>query len=125
MENKKKFAIASLTLSILSLIPLIISPESLTGAQIIVIVGIILGIIGIVLGFIGKSASKGLAIIGIVIGIISCVILCFSLIGFFSIGKATDCVDNKDGTSTCNYLGQELQVPTTMLREDQMKEEEN
>lgn len=121
MENKKKFAVASLIFSLLSLIPLIICPDSITGAQIFVIIGIILGIIGAILGFIGKGASKGLAISGIVIGIISCVVLCFSLIGFSAIKDATDCVDNGDGTSTCIYLGEELQVPNSMLREDQIK----
>lgn len=122
MKNKKKFAIASLILSLLSLVPLIIRPNSLTGAQIFVIVGIFLGIIGAVLGFIGKSASKGLSISGIVIGIISCVILCFSLIGFSVYENATDCVDNGNGTSTCNYSEEEVEVPTSMLREDQKKE---
>ena len=121
MKNKKKIAIASLIVSILSLIPLIITPDSLTGTLIFIILGIFMGIIGGILGFIGKSEAKGLSISGIVIGIISCVVLCFSLVGFSVIKDATDCVDNGDETATCNYLGEELEVPTSMLREDQIK----
>lgn len=122
MKNKKKFGVASLIVSILSLIPLVITPDSLTGAQIFVVIGVVLGIIGVILGVIGKSVSKGLSISGIVIGIVSCVILCFSLIGFFVIKDATDCIDNGNETSTCNYFGEEIEVPNSMLREDQMKE---
>ena len=121
MEKKKRFAVASLVLSLMSLIPILISPNSLNGAQIFAIVGIFLGIIGVILGFVGKSASKGLSITGIVIGIISVVFLCFALIGFVAIKSATDCVDNGDETSTCNYLEEELQVPNSMLSEEQMR----
>ncbi len=121
MKNRKKIAIASLTLSLLSLIPAVIFPGSLTGAMIFTIIGIFIAIIGTILGFIGKSASKGLAISGIVIGIISCVYLCWLLIGYFVLKNATDCVDNGNGTSSCNSFGQELEVPNSMLREDQMK----
>lgn len=121
MEKGKKLAIASLVVSIMSLVPIIITPDSLTGAEIFVVVGIFLGVIGIVLGFIGRKEAKGLAISGIVIGIITCVILCISLIGFSAIKNATDCVDNGDETSTCNYMDQDLEVPNSMLREDQMK----
>lgn len=121
MENKKKFAVASLILSILSLVPLIILPDSMTGAQVCVCISILLGIVGAVLGVVGKSASKKLAISGIVIGAISCVVLCFMLIGLFSMSNATDCVDNGDNTSTCKYAGQEVSIPNSMLREDQKK----
>ncbi len=121
MENKKKIAIASLTMSLLSLVPVIILPDSLTGAQIFIIVGILLALAGAVLGFIGKSASKGLAISGIVIGMISFIILALALVGTFAYKNATDCVDNGNETSTCNYMGQEIEVPNSMLREDQMK----
>lgn len=121
MKNKKKFAIASLVMSIVSLIPLIISPNSLNGTLVVVIIAIFVAIVSAIFGFIGKSASKGMAISGIVISIISCVVLCFSLIGFQAIKNATDCVDNGNETSTCNYLGEELEVPNSFLREDQMK----
>jgi len=121
MNTKKKLAIASLVASILSLIPNIVLPESLSLAQILIIVCIFIALAGVVLGFIGKSEAKGLSIAGIIIGIISCILLCFSLIGFFGMQNATDCVDNGNGFSTCNYLGQEIEVPNEYLREDQMK----
>jgi len=121
VDKNKKFAIASLVMSIISLIPVIISPDSLSGAQIFVIIGIFCAIIAIVLGFLGKSASKGLAISGIVIGVLSCIVLCLAMIGFFGIKSATDCVDNGDETSTCSYLGEELIVPNSMLSEEQFK----
>ena len=119
MENKKKFAVASLVLSLLSLAPLRVLPDSMKGAQIFVCIGILLGIVGVVLGIVGKSASKKLAISGIVIGAISCAILCFTLVGFMAMENATDCVDNGDGTSTCKYIGQEINVPNSMLSEEQ------
>jgi len=121
MNTKKKLAIASLVASILSLIPNIVLPESLSLAQILIIVCIFIALAGVVLGFIGKSEAKGLSIAGIIIGIISCILLCFSLIGFFGMQNATDCVDKGNGFSTCNYLGQEIEVPNEYLREDQMK----
>lgn len=124
MKNKKKMAIASLIISIISLTPFIILPDSLSGTQIFVIVGILLAIAGAILGFVSKSEAKGLAIAGIVIGIISCVILCFSLICFIGIKNATNCVDNGNGTATCDYLGQELEAPISYLTEEQMKKGE-
>lgn len=124
MKNKKKLAIVSLVLSIVSLIPIIILPDSLTGAQIFVIIAILLAIAATILGFICKSEAKGLSIAGIVIGIISCVILCFSLIGFIGIKNATNCVDNGNGMATCDYMGQKLEFPTSYLTEEQMKKGE-
>ena len=124
MESKKKLAIVSLILSIISLAPFIIAFDSLIGTQIFVIVGILLAIAGAVLGFISKNNAKGLSIAGIVIGIISCVILCLSLIGLIGFKNATNCVDNGNGWATCDYLGQRLEVPTSYLTEEQMKEGE-
>ena len=121
MKNKKNIAIASLVVSILSAATILISPSSMTGTLILIVTGVILAIVGTVLGFIGKKEAKGFAISGIVIGILSCILLCFSLIGVMAIQAATDCVDNGNGVSTCNYLGQELEVPTGMLTEEQMK----
>lgn len=121
MKNKKNFAVASLILSLLSLIPLIITPDSLTGAKIFAIIAIFLGIAGIVLGFIGKSTSKGLSISGIILGIISCIILFTSLMGLLMIEKVTNCIDNGNGTSTCSYLEQQIEVSNSLLREDQIK----
>ena len=121
MQNKKTLAICSLVLSIISLIPIIITPNSINGAEIFATIGIILAIAATILGFISKKDGKGLAIAGVVIGIISCIILCLSLIGFSAIKKATDCVDNGNDTSTCQFMDQNLEVPNSLLREDQKK----
>jgi len=80
MNTKKKLAIASLVASILSLIPNIVLPESLSLAQILIIVCIFIALAGVVLGFIGKSEAKGLSIAGIIIGIISVIGLAGSAI---------------------------------------------
>ncbi len=119
--SKKNMATASLVLSLVSVIPLIIGPDSLSGQMIFSIVGIIFGIIAIVLGFIGKSESKGKAIAGIVIGIISTVVLCFALVGFNAIKGATDCVDQGNGISKCKLYGEDFEVPTSFLTEEQKK----
>ena len=119
MKNKKKFAVTSLVLSLLSLVPLIVLPDSMTGIQICICIGIILGIVGIVLGVVGKSASKKLAISGIVIGAISFAILCLMVFGLSVAMNATDCVDNGDNTSTCKYRGEEINIPNSMLSEEQ------
>ena len=121
MNNKKKIAIAAFVVSILSLLPLIILPSSITSAMVVVGVGILFAIAGVILGFIGKSGSKGLSISAIVIGIISCLVLCLSLLGLSVIKSVTDCVDNGDGFSTCTYMGEEIELPNEMLTDDQMK----
>lgn len=119
MENKKKFAVASLVLSLLSLALLIVLPDSMTGIQVCICIGILLCIVGVILGIVGKDGSKKLAISGIVIGVLSFAVLCFLLVGSMIIKNATDCVDNGDDTSTCKYIGQEINIPNSMLSEEQ------
>ena len=119
MENKKKFAVASLVLSLLSLAPLMVFASSMTGIQVCSCIGILLCIVGVILGIVGKDGSKKLAISGIVIGILSFTVLCFLLVGSMIIKNATDCVDNGDDTSTCKYGGQEINIPNSILSEEQ------
>ena len=114
-----------IALSIVSLIPSVIGPNSLIGIEIFIIIGIFLAIAGIVFGFIGKKGSKGLSIAGIIVGFVAFGILCLSLIGIIGIEKfAKNCVDNGDGFATCEYLDQELEVPVNYLKEEQMKKGE-
>lgn len=121
MKKKKIMAITSICLAIISLIPIVVLPESVIWAEVTILFSIILSIISIVLGIIGKSESKGIAIMGIVIAVISCVLLFFSLTGVVAISKSTDCVDNGDGTSTCKFFGQDMEnIPNSMLTEEQM-----
>lgn len=124
MKNKKNLGIASLVLSIVSLIPLLLSPADLTTAEIIVVVALLLAIVSVVLGFIAKKDAKGLSIAGIVIGIISAILLCFALVGFSAYKNAQDCVDNGDGTATCKVMGQDMVIPDVYLTDDQMEKGE-
>lgn len=92
--NKKFLGVASLVLAIISLVPFIVVPDTLSGAKTFIIVAIVLAVLAIVLGFVGKKESKGLSIAGIIIGFISAILMAFSLIGYVGIEKASDCVDN-------------------------------
>lgn len=122
MKNKKNLAIASLILSILSLIlSLILPTSSLTTAKIYVIILILVSIVAIVLGFISKNDTKGLATAGIVVGFVAFALSILNLSGLFIIEKVNDCVDNNDGTSTCTYMGKEMKVPTSYLKDEQIK----
>lgn len=121
VDKKKKIAICSFIMSLVSLIPAIILPDSLIGAEIFIIIGMLLAIAAIVLGFVGKSGAKGFSIAGIVIGIVSLIVLCLSIIGILGMKSAKNCVDKGNGMATCEYMGQEVEVPTTYLTEEQMK----
>ena len=117
--NKKTMGTCSLVLAIISLVPMLWLPSSLSATELFVVVCILLSIVAAILGFISRKESKGTAITGIVIAIISCLLLCFSLIGLTAYKSATDCVDNGDETSTCKYMGQEIQVPNRYLTPEQ------
>ena len=122
--NKKTLAIVALVLAILSLMPYVVAFDTLKENMILYGVAILLGVCGAVLGFISKKDAKGMAITAIVIGILSAVLFCFALLGLSFMTKATDCVDKGDGIAVCQFMGQELEVPTDFLTEDQMKKEE-
>ena len=124
VKNKKTFGILSLILAIISLIPIIFVPDSLNGAQIFTTVALILAIMAVVFGFIGKKDSKGMSIAAIIIGIISTIVMILALFGFLMYSKVTDCIDNGNGTSTCMFGGQEMEVPTSYLEESQMTDKE-
>jgi hypothetical protein len=49
------------------------------------------------------------------------VLLSLSLAGFALMSKAEDCVDNKNGTATCQVMGQEMEIEDMFLTEDQYK----
>ena len=124
-NSKKTLGIVALVLAILSLCPLVIGFETIKATMILECVALLFGVCAAVLGFVSKKDAKGMAIAAIVIGIISMVFVGLSLLGLTAISKATDCVDNGDGTATCQYMGQELEIPTDYLTEDQMKKEES
>ena len=124
MSKKKRMAKASLVLSIISLIPLIINLNNLIAAEVLIIVGIIIAIVSVILGFTAKSEAKGLSIAGIIVGIFSLIVLCITLMGFLAIKNVKDCVDKGNNTATCSYMGQEIEVPIPYLTEEQMKKGE-
>ena len=119
--NKKNLAVVSLVLSIISLVPFVWTPDSLDTAMIFCVVFVFIAIAGIICGFMGKSASKGMGIAGIVIGIIAIIVLGLSILGLAGMKSATNCVDQGNGMSKCEYMGQELEMPTSYVREDQKK----
>ncbi len=124
-NNKKTLAIVALVLAILSLCPFVLGFETIKATMILECVALLFGACAAVLGFVSKKDAKGMAIAAIVIGIISVVFVGLSLLGLAAMSKATDCVDNGDGFATCQYMGQELEIPTDYLTEDQMKKEES
>ena len=124
MKNKRKMAIASIVLSVVSLPPFVIAPEKIEVAQLFIVICVLIAIVGAILGYISKKDGKGLSIAGIVVGIISCILLIISLIGFLLFSKVSDCVDNGDDTATCQYAGQTVNVPINYLTDEQMKREE-
>ena len=121
MEKKKKISLVALILSLISLIPMVVLPSSYNGALVFIIVGLLVGIVAIVLGIIGLKGEKVQAILGIVFGAISSLVLMLSLIGIGAIGQFTDCEDKGDGIAVCSFQGEEMEIPTSLLREDQIK----
>ena len=104
---------------------------------------IVLSIISIVFGFIGKSQvkknnqkGKVLSLLGIIFGFIIVVLSGLALFGFLALqdinysdaylcpndNYVEDCIDNKDGTSTCKYMDTlELKCTTDKLKDSQLK----
>lgn len=119
--NKRTFGILSLVLAIVSILTLMFTTGTIERATLFVGIGLVLAVVSIVFGFIGKSEAKGLSIAGIIIGIISFILVGLSLIGLIGMKNATDCVDNGNGTSTCTYMGTEIEVPNSYIKEDQWK----
>lgn len=120
VKSKKTMAITSIVLSIISLLGVFFEFDSLTLIKVIIGICILVAIIGIILGFISKKEEKKLSTAGIVVGFISFGLLVLTLMGIVLIeNNAKNCVDNGKGISTCEYLGEELEVKTSWLREEQ------
>jgi len=120
--NMKKMSIISLVLAIISIFTLFVGGGSISFIMGVYVVGIILAIGAVVLGSISlKDGRKKMSITSIVIGLIVAVMLFLALMGFVLMSKAEDCVNNKNGTSTCDVLGQEMEVENIFLEEDQYK----
>lgn len=142
MSKNNKLSVLSLVIALISVIATLIIPENnliIIGAP----VCIIIAIVSIVLGFKGKKQiidsnekGKGLALAGIIIGFITIIWAGLGLIGILAIKNINftdealcpmdnlvkDCIDNKDGTSTCKYMEQ-LEIPcsTDKLKNSQFK----
>lgn len=122
MEKKKPFAIAALVLALLPIVLLLFIPvKTLDAIQTEVIVLLVMEVAAVVCGFLGVKASKGMAITGIVVGILFAFLFAMALLGFKVIRNATDCVDNGNGTATCQVMGQEMEIDKNMLTEEQMR----
>lgn len=117
--NKSNFPAISLIAAILSIGILFIPTNSINMYFIILFASFIIALVGIILGFIGKKAKKGMAIAGIIIGIISLLMAIIFTIGAFGIKSLKDCTDNGNGQSTCELMGQKIEVNTNLLSKDQ------
>ena len=122
MEKRKPFAIAALVLALLPLALLLFIPvKSMSAIETEVIVLLVMEVAAVVCGILGVKASKGMAITGIVVGILLAILFAIALLGFKVIKNATDCVDNGDGTATCQVMGQEMDIDMNMLTEEQIR----
>ncbi len=124
MKKDRRLAVASLVLALIALIPFIYLPSNIKVAMAIVVICILVAVVGVVLGFLGKKQDKGIAIAGTIIGFVAIFILCITLFGLVVIKDAKDCVVKDDEVSTCEYMGQEIEIPNVLLTDDQMKEQE-
>lgn len=140
MENKKNLmSIVSLVAVIVALIILVVWPDGDT-ATIGLGITILVSIVAIVCGFIGKSQikktkekGKGLALTAIILGFIACILAAYTMFILSAIKdvnfndtticpKASDCVDNGDGTSTCSFQGvYDVPCSTKNLTSEQFK----
>ena len=120
MKNKRKMALVSLILAIISLVDLVFVADTIVQEEIIVLVCFVLAIVGAILGYISRKDGKGLAIAGMIIGIVSLVLTLLTLLGLTVYAKVGDCVDNGDKTATCKYNGQEVVVPINYLTDEQL-----
>ena len=117
--DKKKLAITSIVLSVLSLLILLLTPAiNYTVVIISCVICLIMSIIGIVCGFKAKEV-KGLAITGIVIGFVAAALILLTTIGTIGYKAATDCVKKDEDYAVCKLEGQEFEIPITLLDESQ------
>jgi len=98
------------------------------------------GLAASILGFIAKKQikksgekGKGLALTSIILGIILSISMAYSLIVMIAIQditisdqivcpEVTNCKDNGDGTSTCEFEGLEVPCSTDKLNENQFEQ---
>ena len=121
-DKMEKISIISLVLAIISILTLLVGGESLVFIYIDFILGIILSIVAVILGIISiKDGRKKMSITSIVIGTVVFIMLALALTGFIMMSKAENCVDNKDGTSTCEVFGQDMEIENIFLTEKQYK----
>lgn len=122
MKNKKSFAIASLVLSITSIVLYVFGvSESLKTTMIVVGISACIAIVGIVLGVIGRKEGKGFSIAGIIIGVLSFILLSMTLLSLYMLKEATNCVETENGTAICELLGTEVEIPINYLNEEQKR----
>ena len=121
MNKKKNLAIISLALSIIAFIPAFILPKSLEASQIFCLVFILIALIGIILGFLSRKEAKPIAVSGIVFGILAIILLGVIMFALFQIKNTKDCIDNGDGSATCEIWDDEIKLPIEYLTEEQLK----
>lgn len=121
--SKKTLGIISLVVSILSIVALFIPANSYDAALIIYAIGAVLGIAGVILGFISVKEGKAMSVIGIIIGVIIAIVLLLAVMGCVVMKNSKDCIATGDDVYTCSYNGTEVEVPASLVTEDQKKKD--
>ena len=119
--NKKIFGILSLILALAPCLIIFFPAKTLDTVVMFVIAAMVCELLAIIFGFIGKKTAKGMSIAGIIIGIIMFIISIIVFAGFKLIMSAKDCVDNGNDTATCKLLDNDVEIPTRLLKDSQMK----
>ena len=119
--NKKTFAALSLILALAPFLTVFIPVKSIDIISILVIVFIVCELLAVIFGIIGIKGSKGMSIAGIVIGIIMVILSVVIFAGLKLIKDAKNCVNNGNGKATCKILDSDIDIPTFLLKESQMK----
>lgn len=119
--NKKTFSVLSLILALAPFLMVFFPAKSIDTIVIFVVVAMVCELLAVIFGIIGIKGSKGMSIAGIVIGIIMVILSVIILSGLKLIQGAKDCVDAGNGKATCKIMDNDIEIPTRMLKDSQMK----
>lgn len=122
-DKKKTFAVIAIILAAFGFLITNVLPDGEINYVIGVAVAATLVEVGaIVFGILGLKGNRTLAIIAIVIGAIWGGFTLLGGLGLSFMTQATDCVPSKTpDTYTCKFQGQDIEVPKSYLRDDQIK----
>jgi len=138
-QNQNKMAIFSFVALIICIVISLFWP-SVELINLGLGLSVLFGLIAVILGFVAKKQikksgekGKGLALTSIILGIIISIYTIYTLIILIAIQDitfsdqivcpdVTNCKDNGDGTSTCEFEGLEIPCSTDKLNENQFEQ---